>query len=90
MGFGFGFGLGFGLLLCVVVVEFLFELLGFFTHAFSGGGDVLGYGLCPPFLLGCQGAFCFADGPGTVSEKPDNIPTVGVQRYFKVPSVFML
>ena len=53
VGLGFGFGFGFGLLLLCVVVEFLFEVLGFFTYAFSGVGDVLGYGLCPAFLFWC-------------------------------------
>ena len=42
--------LGFFLLL-VVVVEGLFESLGFFSYACAGGGDVLANGLGPAFLL---------------------------------------
>ena len=51
VGVGLGFGLGFGLL--CVVVEFLFEVLGFFADAFPGGGDMLGDCLCPAFLFRC-------------------------------------
>ena len=64
----------------MIVIEFLFELLGLFAGALAGGGDVLADGLCPAFFAGCEGALGFCYGPGAVVVEPDDVAGGGVEQ----------